>query len=608
MTMVDETTTAHTGPENPGGAPASTDEGTAPTGVTAAPRAALRDEDFWLFRDYPLSVVTPVVLVTAAATWVATVFALPLAAVAGIGAAVLLLGLAPMRRRAPRSLAGMCAGAVGFRWYRMRHNPSTRPPEPFDVPVPEGGSYGLRWDNDRLITMLRIEPPPDMVTWLRPGSLDAGQLLPLGEVANCLSQFDITLSSIDVISAGARTASNGPVAQIYDSILGPLPAIARRTVWLVLRLDPLANAEAVANRSGGGEGALRTAIIATRRVANRLAAHGITVSVLTAAEINTAVQQLTHGISVDQFTETTASLQYQGVHLTSYTIGNDLIGTRGFADLWSTPSLSTTIAVRLRPVPPRGDQRAVSGLVSLNALVRFDTMTAPEGAPVPGLRRLPGQQRRALLNTLPIGTPDRPADEQRGPLDALTDLTVPTAGCGQLIGADTTGQGIAVPLLGEGTRYLEVIGNLDLAQQVVLRALALGARAVVHTTRTEAWYTMVNHVGAPHALSLAPRSMGTREPTSAPVEPASAPYPTTTMVVFDGITPTALPGGATIVYVHADEQGHAPFDADVTLMQQPSTPNQITVRTAAGSSTVQMVTTPDEMQYIGESLVTREAQ
>src|SRR5256885_6838851 len=118
--------------------------------------------------------------------------------------------------------------------------------------------------------MLRLEPPPDPTTWLRPGGLDAGQLLPLTEVANCLSQFDITLSSIDVISTGARTASNGPVAWLYDRILGPLPAIARRTVWLVLRLDPLTNAEAVDNRGGAGAGALRTAIIATRPVANRL--------------------------------------------------------------------------------------------------------------------------------------------------------------------------------------------------------------------------------------------------------------------------------------------------------------------------------------------------
>lgn len=78
---------------------------------------------------------------------------------------------------------------------------------------------------------------------------------------------------------------------------------------------------------------------------------------------------------------------------------------------------------------------------------------------------------------------------------ALTDIAVPTTGCGQLIGADERGQGIAVPLIGAGT--------------------------------------------------------------------------------------------------------------DVTLIQDPRSPNRITVRTSTGSATATMVTTPDEIHYIGESLAAR---
>ncbi|MBR7539946.1 type VII secretion protein EccE, partial [Mycobacterium tuberculosis] len=83
--------------------------------------------------------------------------------------------------------------------------------------------------------MMRIDPPPDALTLLRRGSLSTDQVLPLTEIGRCLSQFDIQLASIDAISTGARTASNGIVARLYDSIIGPLPAIAHRTVWLVLR-------------------------------------------------------------------------------------------------------------------------------------------------------------------------------------------------------------------------------------------------------------------------------------------------------------------------------------------------------------------------------------
>ncbi|MBU3067993.1 type VII secretion protein EccE [Nocardia sp. NEAU-G5] len=581
----------------------------APTGAPGRARTpvALHDQDFWFFRNFPLRLVIPVLLLAALAGWIAMAFKLPWYYCVPIGVVVVPIALAPVRRRHPRSIAAMIAGAMAFRLNKWQHDPSKEPPEAFDVPLPEGGSYGVRWDDDRLITMLRIEPPPDSMTWLRPGSLGSRQDLQLSEIASCLGQFDITLDSIDIVSTGARTASNGAVAWLYDRILGPLPAIGRRTVWLVLRLDPLANAEAVDNRGGGGTGALRAAIIATRRVSNRLAARNITVSVLTASEINSAVRQLTHGISPDQFKESPDTLEYQGLHLTSYAIGRDLIASPGFADLWAAPSLSTTITVRLRPMPSRaGREENGQPTISLHALVRFDTIREPAEAPVPGLRRLPGQQLRALLDSLPIATPrgDTP-DDHRGPLDALNGLVVPTAGCGQLIGADPTGRGIAVPLIGEGTRHLEVIGKLDLAQQVVLRAIALGAHTVVHTMRPDAWNTMVTNVGAPGSLSLAPRSAGASHHPPLPAVQPGSPYPTTTVVVFDGITPTALPGGATILHVRDENGPESPFDPDVTLSQDPSQPNMITVRTATDAATVQMVTTPDEMQYIGESLVMR---
>ncbi len=559
----------------------------------------LRDPEFWLFRIFPLRVVIPTATVAAIVAWVVLAFTdLPLAS-AGSAAAVLLIGLTPIRGR---SLAGRIASLLG-----RRHRPAVdRVGEPaIDVPLDEGGSYGVRWDGDLLVTMLRIDPPPDTLTLLRRGSLSTDQLLPLTEVAKCLDQFDITLAGIDVVSTGARTAGTGVVAYLYDRILGPLPAIAHRTVWLVLRLNPLASAEAVENRGGGGTGALRTAIIATRRVANRLAALDIAASVLTAAEMNTAVRELTHGFDVAQLRETPHYLEDRGRHLAHYQIGADMIGPRGLADIWAVPSLSTTTVLRLRPGADRGDRSDHAGTVVLNAVVRFDTGAPPEKPPLPGLRELTGNQLRILLDTLPIGAGGHWGADiaYRGTLAALADITVPTAGCGQLIGADETGQGIAVPLIGEGTRHLEVIGNVDLAQQVILRATALGAHAIVHTNRPEAWHTMVANLNAPHVLSIAPRSAGASYHPPAPPPLPTAAYPSTTVVVFDGIQPTALTGGATIVHVRQPNQPESHFEADVTLIQDPQAPNRITVRTAAASATVFMVTTPDEMQYIGESLV-----
>ncbi|MFE1593213.1 type VII secretion protein EccE [Nocardia sp. NPDC058705] len=566
--------------------------------------ASLRDPEFWLFRTYPLHLMIPLGLLAAFGAWVAVASGLQWWAATAIGATLFTIGAVPVRRRHPRNVGGMLVRALSYRWRRVRPSAGVGGAEPFDVPLPEGGSYGVRADGDLLITMLGIDPPPDAATLLRRGALSTDQLLPLAEIARCLDQFDIGLASVDVISTGARTAGTGPLARLYDQIIGPLPAIAHRTVWLVLRLDPLANAEAVANRGGSSTGALRTAIIATRRVANRLAAQQISVSVLTAQEMNAAVRLLTRNVALAEFTETQTALVHEGIHLTSYEIGPELVGTRGFADIWATPSVSTTVTVRLRPGTHRTANRAGDPeSITVGALVRFDTATPLDSPPVAGLRAMPGRQFRALLDTLPVQSAVRDsAGDYRGALAALDGIVVPTAGCGQLIGADDQGQGLAVPLIGEGTRHLEVIGRLDLAQQVILRALALGARAIVHTSRPDAWHTMVANVGAPHLLSIASRSAGAAQqlPPAAPV--GGGLFPPATVVVFDGPAPAALTGGATVVHVRSPHEPAGDIAADVVLTQDPDRPTLITVRTVHGTRTVNMVTTPDEMRYIGESL------
>ncbi|WP_432421426.1 type VII secretion protein EccE [Nocardia carnea] len=586
-------------------APEDTDRTVSHDYVNSRPSAydTLRDPEFWLFRIFPLRIVVPGVLVAAAVAWIVLAFTGSVWYSLGAGVAVGLIALAPI---GGRTLVARIGGVLA----RRGQVPAERLEQAaaFDVPLPEGGGYGVRWDGDLLLTMLRIDPPPDTLTLLRPGALNTEQMLPLPEIARCLDQFDLTLAGIDVVSTGARTAGTGIAAHLYDRIIGPLPAIAHRTCWLVLRLDPLANAEAVDNRGGGGAGALRAAIIATRRVANRLAAHDIAASVLTATEMNTAVRELTHGFAVDMITESPKWLESQGRYLAQYQIGADMVGPRGLADIWTVPSLSTTVTLRLRPGINRNDPHTeLADTVVLNAVVRFDTVEPPERPPLDGLRELYGNQLRILLDTLPVGFTGRWGREvaYRGTLTALSEFTVPTAGCGQLIGADDLGQGIAVPLIGEGTRQLEVIGTLDLAQQVILRATALGAHAIVHTARPEAWQTMVRNLDTPQLLTIAPRAAGASYHPPGPPPLPTAPYPSTTLLVFDGLPPVSHAGGATIVHVRRPNEPAGSIDADVSLVQDPTTPNRITVRTPAVTTTVNMVTTREEMHYIGESLAAR---
>ncbi len=448
----------------------------------------------------------------------------------------------------------------------------------------------MRWDGDRLITMLRIDAQPRTVTRLSPSGLLGDDMLPLAEIARCLDQFDIRLAAIDVISTGSRSAGTGAVARAYESILGPLPAVAHRTVWVVLRLDPLANAAAVDRRGGGAEGTLRSAVVATRRVANRLAARGLSAVALSATEMNQAVAQLTLGAAPEEFAETTDSLTHNGFHHTTYRMTPEALGSRGVAEVWSTPTVTSTITVRLQRVPDAGT--AAAGAIAVTATARFATRDTPCRVRSAGLIPLPGKQRRALLFSLPLGTgvAALPLDSYLGPRDALAQVPMPIAGCGQLIGADSSGQGVALPLVSRHVRRVEVIGSPLVAKQVILRAIALGASVVVHTNRHDAWRPMVGYVDMPQALTLATWSAGSQQASS---------YRFATLVVFDGIVPSGHHSDATVMVLRQHGPVADGFEPDITLIEDQGTANLVTVRTESGETSVYMVATPEELRYVG---------
>ncbi|MCA2210229.1 type VII secretion protein EccE [Nocardia rosealba] len=564
--------------------------------------AGLSSQEFWLFRHLPLGLVIPMALIEVAASLISIALDAPWWATMIVCLVVAACGFAPVRG-VP---IGLRIGAwVHYRW-RRRTRTIIEQDSTFDVPLPDGGSAGVRWDGRCLVTMLRVDSPPDTLTLLDRGSLSTDQVLPLTEIAHCLRQFDIALDSIDVVSTGTRTTSTdavltgyaaqvAPLGRMYDQILGPLPAIAQRTMWIVLRLDPLANAEAIANRGSGHEGTLRAAIIATLRVANRLATNGIKAAILTSADMSVAIRELSRGIAIDQFDERPDTLEQADVFLTSYQIGDELITADGFARVWAVPSLATTVMVRLLS---GDDTRARLGqrrrMIEVDARVRYDTYTEFEEVPLAGLRPLPRRQLWALADSLPIGSRDTGAVGYRGGLDALADLSIPTTGCGQLIGADSSGRGVAIPLVGVGSRRIEIVGNLYLAQQVILRAIALGAGAIVHTDRPAAWHTMVANVGAPNALTLAPRNAGAR------VTPAGGgPHAPAIVIVFDGVPASAPPGSATVVNIAREFTSVPRPEVDVTIIQDPRSATTITVHTPASKATATLVTTPTEQYYLG---------
>ena len=135
-----------------------------------------------------------------------------------------------------------------------------------------------------------------------------------------------------MISQGARSHGHGQVAAVYDAVLGPLPAIAQRNVWIAIRFDPSrCAATRCADRGGGRERDLRTATTATRRVANRLTEVGLRPRVMTASEIAQATNQLTDGVDLTSVEETWRTCQEGRFQLRSFAVKPRCSPPRGSA-------------------------------------------------------------------------------------------------------------------------------------------------------------------------------------------------------------------------------------------------------------------------------------
>jgi type VII secretion protein EccE len=548
------------------------------------------------FARFPLPEVLSAALVGATAGTTAVAFHSPLEVALGVGSGIAVLGAIRIRERNIWRILEM---RVALRLRSRRTGDSAAAAEPFDVPVPDSGGErcGMRWDGHHLVTMLEVERANVAPTLLRPEEIRTDDAVPLAEAARCLSQFDIRLAAIDVVTLGVRTRGEHEVIQLYEQLLGPLPASTSRTVCLVLRFDPVDNAEAIESRGGGHEGTLRTMLVATRRVASRLATRGVRVRALTAAELTAAEAGMLYGTPLGEWSERWNAVQHNDIELAGYAVRPHRLNSEVLAGIWSVPGMSTLLRLRLTPAPRTRTPGRDGGDVAVTALVRHDTVAGARDEQRKmlqelGLRPLTGQQRRVVLE----GGFVAPSGAAYGPPAALAGLAVPAGGCGQVIGATDDGFGVAVPLFGPSVRRVEIVGSLDLIQQMTLRAVAVGARVIVHSARAEAWLDLAALVGVPEALSVTQPSGGAQHTAAA------------TMIVYDGIGSAGQVSEATVVHVReTGEVTAAILDADVVLVESSEQRGRVHIRTAGGDVEVRVVSIPEEQRYLEGAVRYREA-
>ncbi|OBF17671.1 type VII secretion protein EccE [Mycobacterium kubicae] len=560
-------------------------------GAPSEPNALRSTMDIRAQRLLPLVDLLVLQLLVAVGTLIAPLWDFPGWQGSAAGLAVALILVIPVRGM---TLPRLIALRVGF-WRQRRKRTRTKTfADPFDVPMADGALIGFRWDGSTLMSLLQIEENPQAMTIMEPGVTVSGETVPVQALVECLRQFDITLDSIDVVSQGARSQGHSQVAAVYDAVLGPLPAIAQRNVWIAVRFDPSRCADAVRRRGGGRDGILRAATTATRRVANRLTEGGLRTRVLTASEIGQATNQLTDGVDFTTVEETWRTCREGRFRLRSFAIKPGMLTTAGLGLLWTIPSYSTTVCLTLRRDRPRGP-------IQIRGLARFDTHGRAR-IHLRGLTHLRGQQYSALAATLPVPPPTRPVDhwafttaDAQGD-KALQHLEVPASGCGQVIGADDHGRAVALSLFGPQIRRVEIAGTLHLAQQVVLRSLALGAHVLVHSRRPNMWRTMVDEVENHDLLWVTDFNRGSMQAGS------DRNY---SVEMFDGVAEQSVRVGVTAIVV-VPPNSPTTANADVALELLDVDTDTVKVSTRAGSSVVTMVATDEEMRYLKASFAAEE--
>ncbi|MCQ4120220.1 type VII secretion protein EccE [Rhodococcus tibetensis] len=445
---------------------------------------------------------------------------------------------------------------------------------------PTGQSVGLRWDGASVVAVVEVLPPAGSLTQITRDGFQSTHELPTEALAGCLAQHDISLSGIDIVSHGYRAAAGTPATDVYDRLVGPLPATATRMVWVALRFDATGNTEAVARRGGGEQGASRVITIAASRVVRALADAGCRARILTAPEIDSAALQISRGVDPKTVTQTWKHAPLPGVCNTGYGVDPRYLTKDLLAKLWVPSSLGTTVTIRLRPSDNDGQ-------VLIGAGCRITTRTMPEPLALPGLVSMRGRHKDSLLSNLPVAVSDLDdviplADV---PVDAVGSLQLPPAGCGQLIGSDDYGHGITARIAGPSVGMVYVAGELYLAQQLVFRAVATGARVLIHTDRPEAWSSLIDSIATPDRLRVAGH------------HPQSDNKFNT--VVFDGVAALPPRAGVTALYLYAEPSQWPGAEPDLSIVQPNARGDRILLSTGGTSIELMLVTISSETAFIG---------
>ncbi|UXA18244.1 type VII secretion protein EccE [Mycobacterium sp. SMC-4] len=189
-----------------------------------------------------------------------------LAVVTGLSAVVTIRG---------RRLTGWVGALVA--WRRRHRQPPPAPSEPaVGATVVPADHVAVRWQGEHLVSVIELVPRPFTPTVIVNGAAFTDDVIHTRVVEDLLRAFCPDLHA-DVVSAGYRVGKTAPSALValYEQVVGPYPAPARRRTWIVLRANPERTQKSAVRRNVGVAGLAQYLVSSTTRIADHLASRGV---------------------------------------------------------------------------------------------------------------------------------------------------------------------------------------------------------------------------------------------------------------------------------------------------------------------------------------------
>ncbi|MGB5797465.1 MAG: type VII secretion protein EccE, partial [Mycolicibacter algericus] len=199
---------------------------------------------------------------------------------------------------------------------------------------------GMREHQGRLVTVIAVGGRPVQATGRHRRGLEPAAL-PLERLAGGLRQFDVRLDSIDIVSVGTRSAPRDSEDVDFDDT--PSMPDHRRT-WLVLRMDPQHNVNAVAAR----DSLAATLTAATERLAEEIDGRLISARPLRADEFDDVDEATLAGLEAAQLSHRLFRNRPEG-HVTNFWLSPADITDENLEHLWYPETDATVVTVRLAP-------------------------------------------------------------------------------------------------------------------------------------------------------------------------------------------------------------------------------------------------------------------